>query len=155
MGYQSKQIFVNLPVKDLNRSIDFFSQLGFEFNPQFTDENAACMIVGENIYAMLLIEPFFKDFIQTEIADATQSTEVLIGLSAASREEVDELVRKAQAAGIELGYLPCGRRRTIRSITALCTAAASAIWTAIFGSSYTWTKARFISNGDNNALSYP
>lgn len=99
MGYQSKQIFVNLPVKDLNRSIDFFSQLGFEFNPQFTDENAACMIVGENIYAMLLIEPFFKDFIQTEIADATQSTEVLIGLSAASREEVDELVRKAQAAG--------------------------------------------------------
>lgn len=99
MGYQSKQIFVNLPVKDLNRSIDFFSKLGFDFNPQFTDENATCMIIGENIYAMLLIEPFFKGFIKTEIADATKSTEVLVGLSAASREEVDEVIRKVQAAG--------------------------------------------------------
>jgi predicted lactoylglutathione lyase len=93
------KIFVNLPVKDLNKSIDFFAKLGYSFNPQFTDENATCMIISEDIYAMLLVEPFFKTFIKTEIADATKATEALICLSADSREAVDELVDKAIAAG--------------------------------------------------------
>lgn len=99
MAYQSKQIFVNLPVKDLNRSVDFFTKVGFEFNPQFTDENATCMIIGENIFAMLLTEKFFQTFTAKAIADATKTAEVIVALSAASRAEVDELVNKAQAAG--------------------------------------------------------
>lgn len=92
-------IFVNLPVKDLTRSMDFFAKLGYAFNPQFTDENAACMIVSENIYVMLLSEPIFKTFTPKPISDATKSTEVLVALSCASREEVGETVRKAVAAG--------------------------------------------------------
>lgn len=93
------QIFVNLPVKDLNRSVEFFTQLGFKFNPQFTDENATCMIVDDNIFIMLLVEEFFKTFTKKEIADATKSTEAIIALSANSREEVDEMVNKALEAG--------------------------------------------------------
>lgn len=93
------QIFVNLPVKDLNRSVEFFTQLGFKFNPQFTDENATCMIVDENIFIMLLVEEFFKSFTKKEIADATKSTEVIIALSADSREKVDEMIKKATEAG--------------------------------------------------------
>ncbi|OMF28080.1 extradiol dioxygenase [Paenibacillus sp. FSL H8-0548] len=99
MAFQSKNIFVNLPVKNLNESVDFFSKLGFEFNPQFTDENATCMIIGENIFAMLLVEDYFKSFIKKEIADATTTTEVIVALSAESREQVDEIVNKAFAAG--------------------------------------------------------
>lgn len=95
----ASRIFVNLPVKDLQRSIEFFTQLGFSFNPQFTDENAACMVISEHIYAMLLIEARFSDFTKKPIADATQTTEVLLGLDAESREAVDETVRKAVAAG--------------------------------------------------------
>ena len=93
------QIFVNLPVKDLDKTKTFFSALGYTFNQQFTNENAACMIISENIYAMLLIEPFFKGFIEKDIVDATKSTEVLIALSTDSRAEVDDLVNKAVAAG--------------------------------------------------------
>ena len=93
------QIFVNLPVKDLDKTKTFFSALGYTFNQQFTNENAACMIISENIYAMLLIEPFFKGFIDKDIVDATKSTEVLIALSTDSRAEVDDLVNKAVAAG--------------------------------------------------------
>ncbi|MGV3559819.1 VOC family protein [Larkinella arboricola] len=93
------QIFVNLPVKDLNKSIEFFTQLGYTFNPQFTDENATCMVISDTIYVMLLVEPFFKTFTKKEIADATQTTEAIICLSADSREEVDALVSKAVAAG--------------------------------------------------------
>jgi len=94
------KIFVNLPVKDLKKSMDFFTKLGFTFNLQFTDEKAACLIITENsIYAMLLTEPFFKTFTKKEIADATKTTEVLIALDAESREEVEELVKKAVAAG--------------------------------------------------------
>jgi len=93
------KIFVNLPVKDLNKSIDFFTQLGFTFNPQFTDENATCMIIGEDIFVMLLVEKFFKTFTKKEISDASKSTEVILALSADSREKVDELVNKAFAAG--------------------------------------------------------
>lgn len=95
----STQIFVNLAVKDLNRSIDFFTRLGFSFNPEYTDENATCMIVDENIYVMLLVEPFFKGFTPKALCDATRSTEVLIALSQDSREEVDQMVAKAVAAG--------------------------------------------------------
>jgi uncharacterized protein len=94
-----KQIFVNLPVKDLHRSVEFFTKLGFSFNPQFTDDNATCMIVGENIFVMLLVEKFFGTFTQKRICDATRETEVLTCLALGSREEVDTLVRAALAAG--------------------------------------------------------
>ena len=94
------QIFVNLPVKDLKKSVDFFTALGYTFNPQFTDENATCMIVSEgHIHVMLLVETFFKTFTPKPIADAKAATEVLIALSCESRAQVDELVAKAVAAG--------------------------------------------------------
>ena len=93
------QIFVNLPVKDLNKSVEFFTKLGFTFNPQFTDENATCMIVDENIFVMLLVEKFFKTFTPKEICDTTKSAEVLVCLSSESRVEVDAMVSKAIAAG--------------------------------------------------------
>ena len=96
----TKQIFVNLPVKDLKKTVDFFSKLGFKFNPVFTDENATCMVISEDIYAMLLVEKFFKSFIpDKEICDSKRSAEALVALSAGSRKEVDELVGKAVAAG--------------------------------------------------------
>jgi uncharacterized protein len=95
-----EQIFVNLPVKDLKKSMDFFSALGFTFNLQFTDEKAACLIINEgNIYAMLLTEPMFKNFTKKEIADATKTTEAILALDVETREEVDELVKKAVKAG--------------------------------------------------------
>ena len=93
------QIFINLPVKNLQRSIDFFTSLGFTFNPQFTDDSATCMIIADNIFAMLLVERRFKDFTNKEIVDAHKSTEVLIALDAASREKVDEMVSNAVKAG--------------------------------------------------------
>lgn len=96
----AKQIFVNLPVKDLNKRIKFFTKLGFKFNPRFTDENSTCMIIGENIFAMLLVEKFFKGFIPgKEITDTSKSKEVLLGITAESREEVDEMIDKAVAVG--------------------------------------------------------
>jgi hypothetical protein len=93
------QIFVNLPVRNLNKSIEFFTQLGYTFNPQFTDETATCMIVSNDIFVMLLTEAKFKMFTPKPICDATLSTEVLICLSCESRAEVDEMVKKAVAAG--------------------------------------------------------
>lgn len=95
----STQIFVNLPVKNLNQSIEFFNQLGFQFNPQFTDETATCMIVSDDIFVMLLTHEKFKTFTPNAICDATKSTEVLVCLSEGSREAVDDRVRKAIAAG--------------------------------------------------------
>jgi predicted lactoylglutathione lyase len=95
----NKQIFVNLPVKDLGRSVAFFTQLGYTFNPKFTDENATCMIVGENIFVMLLVEPFFQTFIKKTICDAKRNTEVIVALSCENRGQVDELADKAVAAG--------------------------------------------------------
>src|SRR5262249_7253706 len=95
----ARKIFVNLPVKDLKKSMAFFGKLGFTFNTQFTDETAACMVVSEDIYAMLLTREKFKSFTPKQICDATKSTEVLVCLSAGSREEVNELVRTAVAAG--------------------------------------------------------
>jgi uncharacterized protein len=95
----SRQIFVNLPIKNMERSKAFFGALGFSFNPQFTNEQGACMVVSDSIYVMLLVEPFFQTFTRNQIADASKTTEVLICLSCESRAEVDELVRKAVAAG--------------------------------------------------------
>ncbi len=88
------KIFVNLPVKDLNKAKEFFTKLDFKFNPQFTDENAACMIVGENIFVMLLVEKFFKIFTKKEICDTTKNTEAIVALSADSKEKVDETINK-------------------------------------------------------------
>ncbi len=93
------RIFVNLPVKRLDKSIEFFRQLGFSFNPQFTDETATCMIVSDDIFVMLLTEGKFKTFTPKPICDATKSTEVLVALSCESRPKVDEMVRQAVAAG--------------------------------------------------------
>ena len=95
----AKQLFVNLPVKDLNRTIEFFTKLGFTFNPQFTDETATCMVVSEDIYVMLLTHEKFKVFTPKEICDATRFTEVLISLTCDSRSEVDRLVSLAVEAG--------------------------------------------------------
>jgi predicted lactoylglutathione lyase len=95
----SRQIYVNLPVKELKRSVEFFTQLGFTFNPKFTDENATCMIVADDIYVMLLVEKFFQSFTDKPVCDAAKATEVMMALSCASRAEVDDLVRKALAAG--------------------------------------------------------
>jgi uncharacterized protein len=99
MGIMATKIFVNLPVKDLKKSISFFSQLGFNFNPQFTDEQGTCMIIGENIFAMLLVEERFKDFTKKPVSDARKSTEVLLALDAESREAVDTMVKNAVKAG--------------------------------------------------------
>ena len=93
------KIFVNLPVKDLQRSIDFFTRLGYRFNQQFTDETATCMIITDDIFAMLLTEEKFKSFTPKEICDAKKYSEVLVALSFDSRAEVDAIVRKAVAAG--------------------------------------------------------
>jgi uncharacterized protein len=93
------KIFVNLPVKDLTKSKDFFARLGFSFNAQFTDETAACMVVSEDIYVMLLTHAKFKEFTPKEICDATKSSEVLVCLSCESRAKVDDRVRRAVAAG--------------------------------------------------------
>jgi predicted lactoylglutathione lyase len=93
------KIFVNLPVKDLNKSVEFFTKLGYTFNAQFTNEQATCMVINEHIFVMLLIEPFFKTFIKKEICNAHTTTESIICLSAESRDEVDALVAKAVAAG--------------------------------------------------------
>lgn len=95
----ASKIFVNLPVKNLKKSVDFFTKLGFGFNPQFTDETATCMVVSEDIYVMLLTEEKFRTFTPKAICDATKSTEVLVCLSLDSRKEVEEMVRKAVAAG--------------------------------------------------------
>jgi predicted lactoylglutathione lyase len=94
-----QHIYVNLPVKDLERTKTFFAALGFDFNPQFSNDKAACMVVSDSIYIMLLTEPFFAGFTDKPIADAHTSTEVLICLSRDSRAAVDELVAKAKAAG--------------------------------------------------------
>ena len=93
------QIFVNLPVKDLSRTVEFFKKLGFAFNAQFTDENATCMIINDNIFVMLLVEKFFKSFTKKEICDTTKDTEVIIALSTKSREKVDEMMQKVFKAG--------------------------------------------------------
>lgn len=94
-----QMIFVNLPVRDLPASKAFFSALGYSFNPQFTDENAACMVISESIFVMLLVEPFFQTFTPKPLCDARKQTEVITCLSVDSRTAVDRMVDKALAAG--------------------------------------------------------
>lgn len=94
-----RQIFVNLPIDNMERSQAFFKALGLSFNPDFTNDKGACLQIADNIYAMLLVKPFFQTFTKLPISDAKQSTEVLIALSCDSRQEVDDLVAKAVAAG--------------------------------------------------------
>ncbi len=96
---KSRKTFVNLSVRDLKRSMDFFSKLGFSFNPKFTDQNAACMIISHEAFAMLLTEPFFKGFTRREICNTSTHTEALVALSCGSRAEVDEMVNQALASG--------------------------------------------------------
>lgn len=93
------QIFVNLPIKNLDATVEFFTKLGFTFNAQFTDEKATCMIVGENIFFMLLVEKFFQTFTKKEICDAKKSTEAILTISVETKAEVDEMINKAVAAG--------------------------------------------------------
>jgi uncharacterized protein len=93
------QTFINLPVKDLQRTVDFFTALGFTFNPQFTNEQGTCMIINEHTFAMLLTESFFGGFTNKRVADAKSATEVLIALSVESRDAVDDMVQKALGAG--------------------------------------------------------
>jgi hypothetical protein len=95
----SRKLFVNVPVRDLSKSMEFFSSLGFSFNPKFTDDKAACMIVSEEAFFMLLSEPFFKGFTKRDIADTSKTTEALFALSCESRAEVDSMVRKAIDGG--------------------------------------------------------
>ena len=108
----SRMLFVNLAVRDPRRSMAFFSKLGFEFNPKFTDEKAACMIISQNAFVMLLSEPFFKTFTKLDVCDTTRQTEGLFALSCRSRAEVDEMVGKAIDAGgrkamepMDLGFM--------------------------------------------------
>jgi uncharacterized protein len=94
-----KQIFVNLPIADMAKSQAFFKALGYSFNPDFTNDQGAALVLGENLYAMLLVRDFFATFIDKPIVDAKKSTEVLVCVSCDSREQVDSLVAKAVAAG--------------------------------------------------------
>jgi predicted lactoylglutathione lyase len=96
------QIFVNLPVKDLDKSVAFFTKLGYTFNPQFTDENATCMIISDTIYVMLLVEPFFQSFTKKDIVDTSKAQECTICLSAESKDAVNEIVGRAEAAGARI-----------------------------------------------------
>lgn len=93
------KIFVNLPVKDLNKSKEFYTKIGFSINPQFTDETAACVVITEDIYAMILTHAKFKEFTPKEIADSTKTSEVLTCLSFESKERVNEVVDNALQAG--------------------------------------------------------
>jgi uncharacterized protein len=95
----SKQIFINLPVAELSKSIAFFKALGFSQNPQFTDDAGACIVVSDTISVMLLTRPRFRDFTPKDICDTSKAVEVLLNLSCESRDEVDGLVAKAVAAG--------------------------------------------------------
>jgi uncharacterized protein len=102
----SRMTFVNLPVSDLPRSVDFFTALGFAFNQQFTDENATCMVISDQACVMLLVKPFFATFTTKQVADAASGTEAIVTLSAESREEVDALVDKALARGGTVAIAP-------------------------------------------------
>lgn len=101
-----KQMFVNLAVKDVARSIKFFSSLGYSFNPQFTNEQAAALVLGENLYAMLLDEKFFATFTPKKLIDAKTHVETLVALPVESREAVEALIAKAIAAGASTPTAP-------------------------------------------------
>src|SRR4051794_396748 len=96
---QTRKLFVNLPVRDLKKAMEFFSKLGFEFNAKFTDDKAACMVVSGEAFVMLLAEPFFRTFTKRQPCDTSTNTEALLALSCDSRAEVESIVHKAVAAG--------------------------------------------------------
>jgi len=98
---KTRKLFVNLPVQDLARSQEFFRALGFGFNPRWTDDRAACMILSEEAFVMLLATPFFRTFTKNAICDTASHTEALLAISCESRAEVDDLVKRAVAAGGE------------------------------------------------------
>ncbi|MET3921906.1 VOC family protein [Arthrobacter sp. UYEF20] len=95
----AKQMFLNLPVQDLDKSVAFFTALGFSFNPDFTDENATSMIINDDAFVMLLVEGYFKTFTSKPVADASSSAEAIMAFSVDSRDAVDELVRAALTSG--------------------------------------------------------
>ena len=94
-----KQIFINLPVSNLKKSMSFFTKLGFKFNKQFTDKNAACMIIGNNIYSMLIVKKRFNDFTKKGIINARKNVEVINSLQLSTKKEVDAITLKAKKAG--------------------------------------------------------
>jgi uncharacterized protein len=94
-----KQIYVNLPVRDMTRARHFFESLGYYFNPQFSNEQGACLVLGDNLFVMLLVEPFFQTFTSKAVADATSTTEVIVCLACDSRAQIEALVEKAFALG--------------------------------------------------------
>ncbi|MFC3813868.1 VOC family protein [Lysobacter sp. GCM10012299] len=100
----ASQIFLNLPVKDLDRSVDFFEKLGYSFNPDFTNEKGACMVVTDDIYVMLLTEAFFQTFTRKPVHDATKGTEAIVCLTLDSSNAVDAIVAKAVAAGAKTHF---------------------------------------------------
>ncbi|SFQ03644.1 hypothetical protein SAMN04488506_0410 [Desemzia incerta] len=106
MVLKIEQIFVNLPVKDLEVSMDFFKKIGFEFDERFTDEKAACMVLGSNMYAMLLEEDFFSSFTHLGIADTSKENECILAFNVSSKEEVDTIFNKALEAGGEDKSIP-------------------------------------------------
>ncbi len=95
----ARQLFVNLPVRNLDKTVEFFTALGFSFNPAFTDENATCMIVNDDAYVMLLVESYFKTFTSKSVAVAADPAEVIMSFSLESREAVDEVIRTALTSG--------------------------------------------------------
>ncbi|MCM3177443.1 VOC family protein [Cytobacillus horneckiae] len=99
MSIRADRTYINLPVKNLKKSVDFFTKVGFEFDANFTDENATCMVINDHTFIMLLVEDFFKTFTKKQISDSAKNTEVIVALSAESRDKVDEIVNKALAAG--------------------------------------------------------
>lgn len=101
-----QQIFINLPVRDLPASRRFFEAMGYQFNPQFSNDSGACLVLGDKLFAMLLTEEFARGFTSKPLVDARSSTEVLVCLSCDSRDEVDALVAKARAAGASVPREP-------------------------------------------------
>jgi predicted lactoylglutathione lyase len=93
------KIFVNLPVKNLEVTSTFFSKMGYKFDPQFSDEKAKCMIISDDIYVMLLVEPFFRSFTNKDIPDTAKTSGVILTLALNSKDEVDDLMRKCISAG--------------------------------------------------------
>jgi uncharacterized protein len=94
-----RQLFVNLPVQDLSRSTEFFKRLGFKFNPQFTDDTAACLVIGDNNYAMLLTHAKFRQFTPKAVVDAKKSAQMLLAVSLESRDAVNDMCKQAFASG--------------------------------------------------------
>jgi predicted lactoylglutathione lyase len=127
MASRSRLIFINLPVHDLTTSQEFFRALGFAFDPKFTDDSCACMVVSEQAYVMLLAQARFADFTSKPVADAHTATEAILCLSAESRDDVD----RSRTRRSPREAAPPARRWT----TASCTAAASRIPTATCGRS--------------------